>query len=233
MPEPTAGGPASLGTGGKPGGGRIARWIYSNKNLAGCGLALAAPVLAVAGLVAPPVALALVPVLYAAGALAAPGTREVDLVSGVDARDVRKSLRLIQSSVTGSVNKAVAARVDNICQLIESLLPRVGAAGDSGEERFVLVRTATDYLPRTLEPYLRLPRMYADHKIVSDGKTATQVLCEQLDVMFRQLEDIGDAIAQSDTDRLLANGRFLSERFGQRGLGLPGDGGAERGAETP
>ncbi|MEI8082594.1 MAG: hypothetical protein WCI74_12190, partial [Actinomycetes bacterium] len=205
--------------------GRVARWLYSNKNLAGCVLALGAPVLAVTGVVAPPIALALLPVLYAAGALAAPGRKPVDLVSGLDPDDVSRSLKTIRKTIKGKVNQAVSERVDRICTAIEQLLPRANELGTGSDEMHVLVKTATDYLPATLEPYLALPRMYAERKVLSDGKTASQILCDQLDVMAERLDAIGDAVARADGDKLLANGRFLSERFGHTGLQLPPDGG--------
>lgn len=201
--------------------GRVARWLYSNKNIAGCVLALGAPALAVTGLVAPPVALALLPVLYAAGALAAPGNPPVNLAAGLDPDDVSRSLKTIRRAVQGRVGPAVSERVEGICTAIAELLPRATDLGPGGEEMHILVRTATDYLPATLEPYLALPRMYAERKVLSDGKTATQILCDQLDVMHERLDQISDAIARADGDKLLANGRFLAEKFGREGIELP------------
>lgn len=201
--------------------GRVARWLYSNKNIAGCVLALGAPVLAVTGLVAPPIALALLPVLYAAGALAAPGHPAVDLTAGLDPDDVSRSLKTIRKAVDGRVGLAVSERVNSICTAITELLPRATDLGPGSQEMHILVRTATDYLPATLEPYLALPRMYAERKVLSDGKTATQILCDQLDVMYERLGQISDAVARADGDKLLANGRFLAEKFGREGIALP------------
>lgn len=208
--------------------GRVAQWLYSNKNMAGCVLALGAPVLAVTGLVAPPLALVLLPVLYAAGALAAPGRRSVDLVSGLDPNDVARSLKTIKKKISGKVNQAISMRVDRICAVTDHVL-RANELNASSDEMHVLVRMATDYLPATLEPYLALPRMYAEHKVVSDGKTAAQILCDQLDVMSERMEAISDAVARADADRLLANGRFLAEKFGHTGLVLPPAPGPELG----
>lgn len=201
--------------------GRVARWLYSNKNIAGCVLALGAPVLAVTGLVAPPLALALLPVLYAAGALAAPGNPPVDLAAGLDPDDIAKSLKTIRRATTGKVRPEVSQRVQQISDTIMQLLPRAADLGPGSEQMHILVRTATDYLPATLEPYLALPRMYAEHKVLSDGKTATQILCDQLDVMYERLSQISDAVAAADGDKLLANGRFLAEKFGRVGMQLP------------
>lgn len=201
--------------------GRVSRWLYSNKNIVGCVLALGAPVLAVTGILAPPVALALLPVLYAAGALAAPGRAQINLGSELNPHDITESVKTIRKTIAGKVNAAISQRVDRICSTIEQLLPRASELGAGSDEMRVLVRTATDYLPATLEPYLALPRLYAEHKILAEGKTAAAILCDQLDVMGQRMDAISDAVARADGDKLLANGRFLSEKFGRDGLQLP------------
>lgn len=202
---------------------RAQRWLYSNKNIAGCVLALGAPVLAVTGVVAPPVALLLLPALYAAGALAAPGAPRVDLVSGMDPDDVQRSLHTIRAAIKGKVCEAVSARVELLCAAIEQVLPRASELGPGSQEMHVLVRTATDYLPSALQPYLALPRLYAEHKPLTDGRTAAQVLCAQLDVMNARMQDIVDAVLRADGDRLIANERFLEDKFGTTSLSLPSD----------
>lgn len=201
---------------------RTLQWLYSNKNLAGCALALGGPVLAVTGVVAAPLALALVPVLYAAGALAAPGSRQVNLVSDLDPGDVERSLKMIRKATKGKVSDPVSNRVDGICSSIEQVLPRAHQLGPGSEEMHVLVRTATDYLPSAIEPYLALPRLYAERKPIAEGKTAEVILCEQLDVMAARMDDVVDAVLRADGDKLLANGRFLQDKFGQTDLVLPG-----------
>lgn len=201
---------------------KAVRWLTSNKNIAGSVLAIGGPVLAVTGVVAPPLGLALVPVLYAIGALAAPPNHEqLDLGSGLDPDDVEKSLRAIRKAVHNKVASAVAARVQNICNLIEDTLPRAMQLGQSSDEMQILVKTATDYLPGTLQPYLSLPRSYAEKQVIVEGQTAAQILCSQLDVMTTRMESVRDAVLKADSDKLLANGRFLEEKFGQHGLQLP------------
>lgn len=197
------------------------RWLYSNKNIAGSVLAIGGPVLAVTGVLAPPLALGLIPVLYAIGALAAPGNKNVDLVSDVNSEDVDDSLRTIRKAVRKGVDQSITLRVENICQLIEQVLPRASQLGPGSEEMRVLISTATDYLPNTLQPYLALPRLYAERQPIKDGQTAADILCAQLDVMASRMGDVRDAVLKADSDKLLANGRFLEERFGQQGLQLP------------
>ncbi len=180
--------------------------------------------LAVTGVVVLPLALGLVPVLYAIGALAMPPSREeLDLASGLDTDDVGKSLSAIRNAVRNKVTAAVSIRVENICTLIEEILPRAMQLGQGSDEMQVLVKTATDYLPGTLQPYLSLPRTYAEKQQIVEGQTAAQILCSQLDVMTARMESVRDAVLKADSDKLLANGRFLEEKFGQHGLQLPTD----------
>ncbi len=65
-----------------------------------------------------------------------------------------------------------------------------------------------------------LPREYADTHPVQEGRTARQVLTDQLDLLAEQMDEVATAVNRNDVDRLLAHGRFLEERFGQSGLSI-------------
>jgi hypothetical protein len=47
------------------------------------------------------------------------------------------------------------------------------------------------------------------------------VLLDQLTLLDSKLSDVADAMYKKDSDRLLANARFLQERFGHSELSLP------------
>jgi hypothetical protein len=201
-------------------GGRLARYATSTKNIAGTGLAAVGPVLGLVGVINPLLGLALAPALYAIGALAAPGRRSVDLAAGVDRDDVKRSLAEIQRRIRRRVPPEIADRVARIATTITETLPRVERLGTGSEALFILVRTATDYLPTALQAYLDLPRSYADRQVVSGGKTPLVLVCEQLDVLAHQMDEAADAVHRADTDRLIANGRFLADKFGGSPLDL-------------
>jgi hypothetical protein len=201
-----------------PGG--AGRYLHSTKNIVGSGLAVVGPALALAGIIAPPIGLVLVPVLYAVGALAAPEAKHSELTTGVDADDVKRSLGELRRRVHGRVPADIEERVERVATTITDILPRADELSHGSEARFVLVKTATDYLPSTVQAYLDLPRTYADAKVVADGKTAHSLVCEQLDVLIQQMDDVSDAVNRADTDRLVANGRFLAEKFGTGPLDL-------------
>lgn len=203
---------------------RLLIYLYSTKNIVGSALALVGLILFFTGIVG-----ALWPVivvgLYLIGALVAPATKVVDLTDGFDPNDVRKALEQEERLINGRVPADVLAKVQNIQQIIYGILPRTGSLPAGSPELFVVQRTASDYLPTALESYLNLPRAYATLQPVQDGKTPKQLLMDQLTLLESKMTEVADDVHQNDTDRLLANGRFLEERFGRSALSLPGAGG--------
>lgn len=196
----------------------LRRWMYSNKNLVGVALAVVGPVIGIAGVVNPLVGLALAPAFYAIGALATPGRKRVDLAAGVDPHDVERSLREVQQRIRGKVPDDIASTVDHIATTITQCLPKAGTLGAGSKDLYGMVQTAVDYLPTALQTYLDLPRAYADRKVVSDGKTSAQLLSDQLTLLASKMDEIADDVHKADTDKLVAHGRFLAEKFGKSGL---------------
>jgi hypothetical protein len=199
---------------------RFTRYLTSTKNITGLTLAVGGPVLALAGVLAPPVGLVLVPVLYGIGAVAAPGRKKANVVAGVDPNDVVQSLRATERRASGRVPAPIETKVVAISATIRETLPRADALGAGSPGRHVLVKCATDYLPSALQAYLDLPRSYADQHVVAEGKTPLMLLSDQLDVLARQVNEIAQAANRPDTDKLVVNGRFLDEKFGSKALDL-------------
>jgi hypothetical protein len=200
--------------------GPLTRYATSTKHITGCALAIVGPTLAVAGVLAPPVGLALVPVLYAVGAFAAPARRRVNIIDGLDLHDVQRSLEQLQRRTLARVPDRIALKVTRIATTITETLPRAGALGAGSPGPYVLVACATDYLPTAVQAYLDLPRGYADHHVVADGKTPLDLLAEQLDLLSNEIDDIVENINAADSGRLLAHGRFLAEKFGHGPLDI-------------
>jgi hypothetical protein len=199
---------------------RLLMYLYSTKNIVGSLLALVGLLLFFTGVVGALWPLVVVG-LYLIGALVAPGTSSIDLRSGFDPNDVRRALDQEVRQVSGRVPADVLAKVQNIQQIILGILPRTGTLPPGSPELFVVQRTAMDYLPTALESYVNLPRAYATLHPVQDGKTAKQVLLDQLALLESKMNEVADDVHRNDTDRLLANGRFLEERFGGSALSLP------------
>jgi hypothetical protein len=202
-----------------------ANYATSAKNITGCVLALAGPALAVAGVFAWPVALVLVLPSYTVGALVAPPRRHV--VAGVDARDVLRSLRDLERRAVPPVPREICFKIKRVTATIRELLPRAGALEACSPDQYVLVKCATDYLPTAFHAYLDLPRDYANHRVVTDGKTPLALLSEQLDLLATQIDQIADRVNGVHSNKLIANGRFLGQKFGPGALDLDAGSGPE------
>jgi len=210
---------------GSMGGGwrhRLVLYLYSTKNIVGCALGLGGLGLHFLGIVGnlwPVVVIG----LYLIGVLVVPANRELDLLGGVDfdPNDVRKALATEVAAVSGRVPPDVMAKVLSIQQTVLGILPHMTDLAPGSSDLFVIRQTAIDYLPTALESYLNLPRAYATLHPVQDGKTAKQVLLDELTLLDNKLSAVADAVYKKDSDRLLANARFLEERFGRSELTLP------------
>jgi hypothetical protein len=200
----------------------IGEYVRSTRNRTGLALAVVGPALALVGVLPLAAGVSLALPLYAIGALVAPPRRDPDVVSGVGVDDVRKVLDGIRIRIRGQVSLGVEARVRQLSATISEALPRAQSLPSASMARFVLAKTATDYLPSSLQPYLDLPRAYAEQHVVDGGKTPAALLCDQLDVLSAQMYLVVEAIRRSDADRVIVNGRFLAQRFGPGSLELDG-----------
>src|SRR5712691_8762198 len=111
----------------------------------------------------------------------------------------------------------IQVKVEQIRRKVDVLLSYADRFPPFSQDLYLVRQTASDYLPRTIGAYLALPKQTGAEKPVSpDGKTAYQELKAQLDLLDAKLDDIAQDLQRQDTDRLLANRRFLEARFGSR-----------------
>ncbi len=200
--------------------GPVLLYLYSRKNIVACLLALLGVALFFLGVIGP-VWPAVVVGMYLIGALVTPADRKWDLLGGAEPADISGALSRQLAAVRGKVPDDVYQKVISIQQTILSILPKIDRLGPGSQDAFVVQKTATDYLPSTLQAYLNLPRAYATVHRMDDGRTAAQVLLDQLTLLDSKMEEVADAVNKNDTDALLANGRFLEDRFGGSSLKLP------------
>jgi hypothetical protein len=110
----------------------------------------------------------------------------------------------------------VQVKVEQIRRKVEVLLSYADRFPPFSKDLYLVRQTATDYLPRTIDAYLALTSQAAEKPLSTDGKNAHQELKTQLDLLDSKLDEIALDLERQDTDRLLANRRFLEDRFGVR-----------------
>ncbi|MGI9148674.1 MAG: hypothetical protein ACR2IK_19360 [Chloroflexota bacterium] len=117
----------------------------------------------------------------------------------------------------------VQVKVEQIRRKVDVLLSYAGRFPPFSHDLYLVRQTASEYLPRTIGAYLALPKQVATQTPLSmDGNTAYQELKAQLELLDGKLDDIATDLQRQDTDRLLANRRFLEARFGTREAKTPG-----------
>ena len=198
-------------------------YLYSRRNIVGSLLAVGGLALHFVGLIAGPIWIPITAALYAIGVLLVPAEKglEVRLGAAEDAAEIRSGLEKLLRSLRGRVADDLYAKVQSIQASILATLEVEGSLGDAVDPNVYLIRqTALSYLPDAFDTYLRLPRTMAERRRVADGRTPHDVLLDQLDLMDRRLAEVADDMARHDSDRLLANGRFLAEKFGTSSLEL-------------
>ena len=192
-------------------------FLYSRRNIVGCLLALAGLALYFVGVVGGLLWLPITIGLYLIGVLLVPGERElmIQLGAAADSAQVRDGLDHLIRSLQGQVAADLIAKVVRIQASILRTLPAEGAEGDTADPNVYLIRqTALAYLPDAFTTYLKLPRAVAEQRPIADGRTPHDVLLGQLDLMDGRLASVADDMARHDSDALLANGRFLADKFG-------------------
>jgi hypothetical protein len=207
-------------------GDRAARWFYGLPNLVGIVLALVGLGLYIAGAISGWLVPLIVVGLYLIGAIVTPrpkGLAGLSTLSGdLDPDQLKADLDKIVTESQSRLPDDLAAKVVAIQATIVDVLPTLAASTIDRQDLFALERTVSDYLPQTLDNYLTLPRAYAHTHVVSNGKTAEQLLGDQLDLIAEKMKEISDAIAKDDVANLLAQGRFLEARFGKNSeLSIP------------
>ena len=117
----------------------------------------------------------------------------------------------------------VLIKVESIKSSILDILPHIANINSSNYNIYTIRQVALDYLPETLENYLKLSTDLATKKPIKDGKTAHDLLLEQLSLLDGELKEILEDIHHDDTQSLLAHGRFLKDKFGKSELWLGTD----------
>jgi hypothetical protein len=204
---------------------RLEAFLYSRRNIVGTVLALGGLALHFVGILgAGPAWLPITIGLYFIGYLLVPAEQGLSLRLGAaqDAAEVRDGLEQLLRKIKGKVADDLYAKTVSIQASILGTLEAEGATNEADPNVYLIRQTALTYLPEAFDTYLKMPRVMAERRAIADGRTPHDVFLEQLDLMDRRLDDVADDIARHDSDKLLANGRFLAEKFGTSGLQIDG-----------
>lgn len=198
---------------------RLLLFLYSNANIAGCALALLGPALLFAGVIGPGW-LYITAGLYAAGwAMGWAGKRTPDIDRRIaDTLGVAQTLERLDAlirSVTPHLTPDMNGHLASVRTSVAEVLPRLVGERGFDNDLFTVRETVLRYLPETLANYVALPPVFRTTQPLKEGKTARQLLGDQLTLLDSKMREIVANVAGADAQALLANGKFLEMKFQQ------------------
>ena len=196
---------------------RALLYLYSTRNIVACAVALVGPALLFLGVIREGWLLITV-ALYAAAYSAVPAPQVLDagLTQSLSFDALLERFDRVVKAARAQLQPAMVARLDSIRHSIEEVLPRLTQVHGFDNNLFTVRETIARYLPETLANYVALPPMFRLTRVLKNGKTARDLLMEQLAVLDDQMKEVVGNVARGDADALLANGQFLEAKFSER-----------------
>jgi hypothetical protein len=201
-----------------PFGTRLLLFLYSTPNIVGSAFGVVGLGLFFGGIIND-WWLAIVAGLYAVGWLATPRDRglEIELREQAAHASLLEQIDDLMARSRRRLPREAFEKLQTIRAILDSLMPKLQGLSDAGavamEQMITVVNAVTRDLPTTIANYVRLPEAFANLHHIEHGKTARQLLLEQLDVLQVQLSRIADSAFREDAEALILNGRYLREKF--------------------
>lgn len=189
-------------------------YIYGLPNMIGSALALCGLALFFTGVIKS-YWLFIVLGLYGIGYLAAPRPQDLGLKldQAWDEAQLRDKLAQLMALAQSKLPRKGAATVKRIQQAILEILAQSENIGGQLFHLQIVRQTVNDYLPAVLTNYARLPSAFARIHPVRDGKTAEQLIDEQLGLIESELQKILVDVTRADAQALIVHGEFLKRKL--------------------
>ncbi|MDM8532912.1 hypothetical protein QUF63_17245 [Anaerolineales bacterium HSG25] len=139
-------------------------------------------------------------------------------IEEIKAQEVIDDLEAWVLSVSVKVPTDIRAKITNIKNSLLTILPQMENISSSDQNTFMIRQIAQSYLPETIDNYLRLPPDFATNKKLRNGKTPHELLLSQLELLDEEMQGMVEDFYQNDTQRIMAHGRFLRDKFGTSDL---------------
>jgi hypothetical protein len=198
---------------------RLLLALYGTANIAGCALALLGPALLFAGVIGPGWLL-ITAGLYGVGALLGSAFgRAPELERRIEAsltvEQTLEHLDTLVMRVRPQLTAEMNSHLASVRSSVAEVLPRLVGGRHFDNDLYTVRETVLRYLPETLANYVALPPVFRSTHALKEGKTARQLLAEQLALLDDKLREIVANVAGADAQALLANGQFLEMKFRQ------------------
>lgn len=194
-------------------------FLYSTPNIVGSLLGILGLLLFAAGIIQQ-FWLLIVVGLYIVGVVVTPHNTQYEFVlrNELSMEELRAELENLLRLARTRVPDELYQKLLSIQTSIVSILPQISDINSANYNIHVIRQTVFDYLPTALQNYLNLPPAFANIHPVKDGKTARQLLGEQLDLLDQEMKEIVTDMSRDDSQKLVVHGRFLQDKFSNADL---------------
>ena len=130
---------------------------------------------------------------------------------------LNRLMRIVTENRGGLFDSALQRAITELCAQVRGLIERMEASTGfiSARDAHSAKRIALDYLPDLIESFMAIPREFAVKKTLADGKTARELLRENLTVLQHKTAEMTDDLAAQDARSFLNHAGFLKNKFGQ------------------
>jgi hypothetical protein len=203
---------------------KFQKFLLSNKNIFGFGFASIIVLLGFIGIVKSfwiPISL----MAYVFGYLLAPKDKEIKFFhfKGENLEDYIGFINKLSEKINSSEklpqdSKSIIINIIANANELLKFLQQKSDINEFNEDMINLKAIFDSYLPKIVNQYERLPVKYATQVKTSNGKTAKEMLIEQLTLLQQKMTEISYGMYEDDVTALKVNGRFLKQKFEQTNL---------------
>jgi len=198
---------------------KFQKFIFSNKNITGLVCASLIVALGFVGIVKHAWFIVAM-IAYVFGYLIGPKEKEVVFyhIKGENMADYIGFLnKFLKNSLDNSKlpieAKSILQNITKDAVELLNFLQSKDSVDESSEEMMNLKSIFDTYIPKLINQFSKLPSDYANNIKTSSGKTAKDMLIEQLNLLEQKIKEISYGIYEDDVTALKVNGRFLKEKF--------------------
>lgn len=191
--------------------------LLSNKNIVGLGLSSIVIILGFIGILKSLI-LPLAILFYIFGYLITP--KEVNLESTVELDnknylDILSNLNITLNNSKKLPNEAreIIERIYSQTSELIEYQKKKQLLFNTNEDGFVLESILDSYIPKIINQYNLIPASYANNEKASNGKTAKEMIIEQLLILEEKIKEISNNIYANDISAIKINGNFLKKKF--------------------
>ncbi len=194
-------------------------FLYSNANIVGSLLGILGLLLFATGVIQEFWFL-IVLGLYGVGLVVTPRSPHYEFVlrNELSLDELRTTLETLVDTTRKRLPDDSVQTLLSIKESIFSILPQISDINSANYNIHVIRQTVFDYLPTAIQNYLNLPPAFANLHPVKDGKTARQLLAEQLNLLDQEMKEIVIDMSRDDSQKLVVHGRFLQDKFSNADL---------------